>query len=328
VGGKGLALRRGLILGGVVTGAALTGLLLWLAFAPSSVNADVLSGYVEADPLYLASPVSGTVASLSVTDGERVVPNAPLFTVDARSMMANRDQAEAALAQARDQAAAAQASLSQQEANLAQAKAQAANASRDAARYAGVARDGGASAQDIDRASTAATNGWAAQRAAEALVHNTRSQLAAADAGIAHARAVLADAQAKLDQLSVRMPATGRIERAYFQVGEWAPANQPIVSVIADGKIRVRFFVPEGDISLYQPGKRVRFNCDSCGGPRGATIVYVSPQPEYTPPIIYSRRTRERMVFLVEARPDSPGTLNPGQPVDVTPLGRLVAPRQ
>jgi HlyD family secretion protein len=64
----------------------------------------------------------------------------------------------------------------------------------------------------------------------------------------------------------------------------------------------------------------VRFTCDSCGGPRDAVITWVSPRPEFTPPIIYSRESRDRLVFRVEAAPADPRTLNPGLPVDVVPL--------
>jgi HlyD family secretion protein len=45
----------------------------------------------------------------------------------------------------------------------------------------------------------------------------------------------------------------------------------------------------------------------------------VSPRPEFTPPVIYSREARDRLVYLIEARPSA--RLNPGQPVDVSPLG-------
>jgi HlyD family secretion protein len=130
----------------------------------------------------------------------------------------------------------------------------------------------------------------------------------------------VADAEARLDQLSVRAPAAGRIEEVYFQQGEWAGANQPIVSLIPDGKVKLRFYVPERDLQLYSIGKRISFGCDGCRQGLMATIAYVSPRPEYTPPVIYSRKSRDKLVFLVEARPDDGRSLTPGLPVDVTPL--------
>jgi HlyD family secretion protein len=36
--------------------------------------------------------------------------------------------------------------------------------------------------------------------------------------------------------------------------------------------------------------------------------------------VIFSRETRDRLVFLVEAKPERPARLAPGQPIDVIPL--------
>ena len=49
-------------------------------------------------------------------------------------------------------------------------------------------------------------------------------------------------------------------------------------------------------------------------------MLFRSPQAEFTPPVIYSRESRDKLVFLVEAAPDRPRELAPGQPVDVDPL--------
>ena len=63
----------------------------------------------------------------------------------------------------------------------------------------------------------------------------------------------------------------------------------------------------------------MRVACDGCGAPFEATITYVSPQAEYTPPVVYSKEARAKMVFLVEARAAAAeaARLHPGQPVDV-----------
>ena len=79
------------------------------------------------------------------------------------------------------------------------------------------------------------------------------------------------------------------------------PANQPIVALIPDDRIFVRFFVPQADITSYRVGRKIRFGCDGCGEGLTATISYVSPRPEFTPLVIYSRESRDRLVFMVEA---------------------------
>jgi HlyD family secretion protein len=78
--------------------------------------------------------------------------------------------------------------------------------------------------------------------------------------------------------------------------------------------------VPEQEVARYRPGRSVRFSCDGCATGLTATIRYVSPRPEFTPPIIYSRDSRDRLVFMVEAYPKRPADLQPGLPVDVEPL--------
>jgi HlyD family secretion protein len=45
----------------------------------------------------------------------------------------------------------------------------------------------------------------------------------------------------------------------------------------------------------------------------------MSPKAEYSPPQLYNRENRERLLFMIEAVPDAaPESLHPGQPVDVT----------
>ena len=55
------------------------------------------------------------------------------------------------------------------------------------------------------------------------------------------------------------------------------------------------------------------------GQPIAATITFVSPNTEFTPPVIYSKESRAKLVFMIEARPAAADAvkLKPGQPVDV-----------
>jgi HlyD family secretion protein len=48
-------------------------------------------------------------------------------------------------------------------------------------------------------------------------------------------------------------------------------------------------------------------------------VSFISPQAEYTPPVIYSRESREKLVFMIEIVFDADvgAKLHPGQPVDV-----------
>ena len=96
-------------------------------------------------------------------------------------------------------------------------------------------------------------------------------------------------------------------------------AGSPVVTVLPPANVKVRFFVPEPRLGAMRVGQRVEVSCDGCGAPVAAQVTYISPQAEYTPPVIYSRESRAKLVFLVEARANAADSarLHPGQPVDV-----------
>lgn len=295
----------------------------WLIWRPQPQEAPTLSGYVEGDPLYLSTPVAGAVQSVVVARGDRVEAGAALFVMDARTAAAQRTEAQASVAQRRTQIGAAEAALAQARATAASAEATAANARRTAQRYEALRRaePGALAAQELDAARAAALSRNAEAEAARRQAAAAVAQVASARAEVARAGAGLEEVGVRLDLLAPRAPLAGRIEEVFFQPGEWAGANQPVVSLLPDAKVRVRFFVPQGAVAAYRPGVEVRFGCDGCGPSRPARIVHVSARPEFTPPVIYSRQSRERLVFMVEARPLDPAALTPGLPVDVIPLG-------
>ena len=87
--------------------------------------------------------------------------------------------------------------------------------------------------------------------------------------------------------------------------------------ILPDNALLVRFFVPELDRSQITIGEELRVSCDGCSDMLMAKVERLATDPQYTPPIIFSREERSRMVFLVEARIEAAEGLTPGQPVTV-----------
>lgn len=317
-----------LLVGGLLLAAAV--LLAFLVLAPRSRPASTLSGYVEGEPLYPASPLSGRLARIDVKRGDRVAAGAPLFAIDPSQGEAARGQARADVAAARALAEDARrgqrpAELGVIRANLAAAQATLGDARKTLARVTPLTAAGAASRADLDAATAARQTAEAQVRAIEkqlqvAQLGARAEQIAAADSRVREARAALAGADSRLTDLAPVAPAAGRIEDTFFQPGEWVPANQPVLALLPADRVRLRFFVPEDQVAAYTVGRVVAFTCDGCAAGLSATISYVSPRPEFTPPVIYSREARDRLVFLVEAMPAKSDGLVPGLPVDVRPL--------
>ena len=61
----------------------------------------------------------------------------------------------------------------------------------------------------------------------------------------------------------------------------------------------------------------VEVTCDGCAAPVRAKVSFIARSAEYTPPVIYSLEERNKLVFMIEARPDAADGLRVGQPVSV-----------
>lgn len=317
-----------LLVAGLLAMAAIIAAVLFVV--PRFSQPHVLSGYVEGEPLYPAAPISGRLVALNVQRGDVVAASAPLFSIDPAQGDAAKSQAIADAQAAKALAADARrgqrpAELAIIEANLAAARASEIEAGKQLARIQPLVEAGAAPRAQLDTAVAARDSARANVRAIEkqlqaAKLGARKDQVAAADERVRGAEADVAAADARLADLTPVAPGPGRIEDVFFQPGEWVPANQPVLSLIPDDRVRLRFFVPEKSVSAYAVGKDVAFTCDGCAAGLKATITYIAPRPEFTPPTIYAREARDRMVFLLEARIAPGSGLSPGQPVDVTPL--------
>jgi HlyD family secretion protein len=136
---------------------------------------------------------------------------------------------------------------------------------------------------------------------------------------VQQAQAGLTSALRQLDDLAPVAPSPGRVEDVMARPGETVTAGSPVVAIVPDGQVKVRFYVPQSLVHAYGPGRRVAIACDGCAAGMTATVNFVANQPEYTPPIIYSLDARQKLVFMVEALPSDPRAVLPGQPVDVSP---------
>nr|WP_295830558.1 HlyD family efflux transporter periplasmic adaptor subunit [uncultured Azospirillum sp.] len=279
-------------------------------------------GYVEGEYLRIAAPSAGMLESLSVT---RVATGAPLFAIDRATATAERDRLAAALAQARAQRAdLATGKRPQEVAVLAAQKARAEAALRystaELARQRElVARkvsspdklDQALAAYDRDRGQLAEAE---AQLAVAALPARP-DQLRAADEAVTQAEAALAQAERRLADLAPVAPAAALVEDTLYNPGEWVPAGSPVVSLLPPERVKLVLFVPETAMAGVTPGGTLSVRCDGCPPGLSARVTRVASQAEYTPPVIYSVGSREKLVFRVEAVPERP--LNPGLPVDV-----------
>jgi HlyD family secretion protein len=287
-------------------------------------------GYVEGEYVYVASPVGGRLERLLVQRGQTIEAKAPLFQLEDDQETAARDQAQEQLKAAQAQLADLRTGkrnpeLEVAEAQLAQARAAEQQAAQQLKRDEAQFEVGGIARAQLEDSRAAHAIKVARVRELEGQLEVSRlparqDQIRAQNAQVAAARAATEQSTWRLDQKHVAATQGGLVADTLYREGEWVPAGSPVVRMLPPANVKVRFFVPESIVGALKPGRPVTLRCDGCDADVPAQISYISNEPEYTPPVIYSNETRSKLVFLVEAKPstDNSPRLRPGQPVAVT----------
>jgi HlyD family secretion protein len=290
-------------------------------------HAGAYIGYIEAEYVYVAAPQAGWLVSAPLYEGDAAAIGDVLFELDTDQQRAIVDQAaaraEQAAAQAEDIGTGARpVEIAALEAQLEEARARFAQAKSERDRWMPLVKEGNATRARGDQVvadyKAAAARMKAAKEAIDvAKLAGRDAARKAADAAALAADASRAEAQWRLDQRAVKAKVDGRVEQVFYRQGEFVPAGAPVLSILPAHALKVRFFVPQADLPLFDIGRDVKIIPD--GRPEGVTakVSFIAGVAEFTPPVIYSIGSRQKLVFLVEAKLADGEELRPGLPVDV-----------
>jgi len=145
----------------------------------------------------------------------------------------------------------------------------------------------------------------------------TQATLDAAVSALRVAEAHVNTAQTRLARRKGFAPVAGIVQQIYFREGEMVAAQRPVLSIMPPGNMKLRFFVPETELPKLSIGDEVKVTCDNCAPDLTARIYFIATTAEYTPPVIYSLDERNKLVYLIQARPSRPDALRVGQPISV-----------
>jgi len=191
------------------------------------------------------------------------------------------------------------AAVQQAEKNHAQAKANLALSENELTRREKLRSDNGViSAEELDQA---------------------RAQRDTDKAQAASQQAALVKAQWSFDQKQQFAPANAFVQDTLYRSGEFVAAGNPVVVLLPPENLKARFFVPEEMLPQIKAGESVSVTFDGSTNIFSATVSYISTQAEFTPPVLYNRENRAKLVYMIEAKfsPADAAELRPGQPVDV-----------
>jgi HlyD family secretion protein len=288
-----------------------------------------VQGYVEGEFVHVAAPSGGQLNKLAVERGAQVEAGAPLFSLDDAPEKAARDEAASRVAQAK--ATLEDARLGQRpseiaavQAQLEDAKAALALSEKEVVRETELQQVKGNSKRDLDTARTRRERDQAKVAQLSATLETAKlgardAQVSAAEHALRVQEAALAGAEWSLAQKRQAAPLAAQVTDVVYRQGDWVTAGSPVVVLLPPANVKVRAFVSQAIVGKIHAGDKATVSVDGVSEPYEGRVSYIAPRAEYTPPVIYSQKMREKFVFLVELKfsPDVAVKLHPGQPVDV-----------
>lgn len=288
-----------------------------------------LNGYVEGQLTYLSSPTDGRLDQLGVERGMQVKKGDLLFSLESLPESAELNSATAVINQAKSnlkdllygkRPSEIDAILSQ----IKEVKARIAYLSIEQQRYKILVEKSAIDREKYDQTvqNLAIANAQLKQMEANL----STAKLPARTDAIKAAEATLSSTQAQYDksnwaltEKTVYAHDDAEVFDTYYRVGERVPGNRPIISLLLPRDIIAVFFIPETQLATIHVNQKISINCDSCKKPYQGVIKFISPQAEYTPPVIYSNSARSKLVYRVEAKIlfENRSWPHPGQPIDI-----------
>lgn len=295
--------------------------------AESAIEAP-LQGYVEGRYVYVGSPLGGTLERLDVERGSTILRNAPLFGLECAAERAQIEAAQRRLDEARAKLAdlekgARDSEIAAHEAALAEAQASLVFSTAELKRQEELLVTADATPRDVDQARARRDADqervkFAVAELATARLPARSDTIAAAREHVAALTAELDHARWSVDQKALAAPKDALVFDTFYRVGEYVAAGRPVVALLAPEDIEVRAFVPESRLAGLALQQEVEVSADGVAPIRGR-VTFISPNAEYTPPVVYSKSARAKFVvpIVITFEPEVARTLHPGQPVDV-----------
>ena len=292
--------------------------------APATVQ-----GYVEGEFVYISSPLPGKLEKLFVQRGAQVKIGDPLFELENLQEKTAREETKLRLVQMRAQASDTKkgkrpTEIEASTAQLNQAQTALQLSEKECARQERLLRANVVPLQEVERARSVRDQDRQRVARLEAELGTARlglrsDQIAATEASARALEVALTRSEWDLAQKRQTAPAAGLVFDTLYRTGEWIAAGRPAVVLLPPQNIKVRAFVPQPLVATIHHGDKVQVTADGGRAPFSGIVNFISPQAEYTPPVIYSRENRQKLVYMIEITfdPTTAVQLHPGQPADV-----------
>ncbi len=292
--------------------------LVLIASSCSEPRSNVIeaSGVIEGVDVSVATEVAGRIQTIRIREGSRVEKGDTLVIIEARDYLIYLRQAETNVRIAESQyRLAAEGSRTE---DIALAELNLKNAERDFQRVRELFATQSVTQKEFDDAEA---RYLAAEQTYRKVIGGLRKEeLVTAISRRDQAKAQADFARTRVEECTITAPSSGIITLKTVEPGEIVMTGSRLVQITNLEKVSLMVYLNEtsvGRVSLNQDAE-VRID----GQPDrtfAGTIVYISPEAEFTPKNIQTKEERTKLVFAVKIEVQNPdGMLKPGLPADAS----------
>jgi HlyD family secretion protein len=305
----------------IIAALVAAALVAWQMLRPKGPGKGFVNGNgrLEATEIDVAAKLAGRVEDILVNEGDFVTAGQTLAHMQVQTLEAQRDEAAARLQQSITAVASAEAQVAVRESDkqavlalVKQRESESDAARRRLARSETLAREGAASAQELD-------DDRARLRSAQAAVAAAKAQVGAAQAAIVAARTQVVSAQsaitavedtvtrikADIDDSALTAPRDGRVQYRIAQPGEVLAAGGKVLNLVDLADVYMTFFMPETVAGKLALGSEIHIILDSASQyVIPAKVSFVASTAQFTPKTVETASERQKLMFRVKAQID------------------------
>ncbi len=286
------------------------------------------SGTIEATNITVSSKVNGEVKVLKVDEGARVNTGDTLVMIDHELLDLQYLQANAAKEQASAQYnllknGARSEDIKQSEEMLKQAEVNFNLAEKDKARMENLYGSKSITKKQYEDAIAKYVITQAQLNSARENFRKIKNfarpeELKQAAANVQRTEAAANLYKKNINDSYVVSPISGFVVKKFIEAGETVNPMSSLVKISDLSKVDLVIYVSEEELGFVKQGQKVNVTVDSFKDKVfSGTVVFISPEAEFTPKNIQTKDERTKLVFAVKIKIDNPAfELKPGMPAD------------
>jgi len=297
------------------------------------------SGTIETTQAKLSFQVPGRVALVSIQEGQPVKKNQIIAELDRAEFASRSDQARANLDRAQKAKLQLEtvlnistktlpAEVARATANVAGVQDTLKDAEKNYKRYEDLFSKGVVTEKERDSVKLVYEVTKSRLTESESvlkLAQGNLTKIEAAKQDIETSIAQINASKAALNQASIQFgytqlksPMDGIVTSRNIEPGETVNAGREVITISDLSRVDLKIFVDETEIGKIKPNQKVEVRVDTFPGKTYAGYVsFISPEGEFTPKIIQTKKERVKLVYLVKVSIVNSGfELKAGMPAD------------